>query len=94
MYLHANCPEGDRSENGIELWGVAGVNLRPLEGGKEFWINRSDDVYPDTAMVERIYCRGCGSAIVTFTKAEPLADVEGHLADKQYDPLIVWKEQA
>lgn len=94
MFQHNQCPEPERASHGIELWAMAGVNLRPIADGKEFWINRSDDVYPDTAVVERIYCRGCGNAIVTFTKAEPLADVEGHLADKKYDPVIVWKEEA
>jgi len=95
MYLHANCPEPERAAHGIELWAMAGVNLTPEpEEGKEFWIKRWSDVYSDTAVVERIYCRGCGNAVVTFTQAEPLANVEGNLADRQYEPVIVWKEQA
>ena len=94
MYFHANCPEPEKAGRGIELWAMTGVNLRPIADGKEFWVSQWDDVYPDTAVVERIYCRGCGNAIVTFTKAEPLANVEGNLADKQYEPVIVWKEKA
>lgn len=95
-YVHAECPNGaEAAKKGIEFWGMVGATFRETDNHlKEFSVQSWYDVYPDSGIVERIYCRGCQNAIVTFVEAKALSDVEGDLSDNQFDPVIVRKEEA